>query len=35
MPYRDLREFIEKLKLEGELAEIYPEVDWRYEIARD
>lgn len=32
MPYRDLREFIEKLKLEGELAEISAEVDWRYEI---
>jgi len=32
MPYRDLREFIEKLKLEGDLAEISAEVDWRYEI---
>jgi UbiD family decarboxylase len=32
MPYKDLREFIEKLKLEGELAEVSPEVDWHYEI---
>jgi UbiD family decarboxylase len=32
MPYTDLREFIEKLKWEGELAEISAEVDWRYEI---
>jgi UbiD family decarboxylase len=32
MSYTDLREFIEKLKLEGELAEISAEVDWRYEI---
>lgn len=32
MAYRDLREFIEKLREEGELAEISTEVDWRYEI---
>lgn len=32
MIYKDLREFVEKLKLEGELAEISAEVDWRYEI---
>lgn len=32
MPFNDLREFIEKLWLEGELAEISAEVDWRYEI---
>jgi len=32
MPFKDLREFIERLRLEGELAEISTEVDWRYEI---
>lgn len=32
MPYSDLREFIGRLKLEGELSEISPEVDWRYEV---
>lgn len=31
MPFRDLREFIERLRSEGELAEIPAEVDWRYE----
>jgi 4-hydroxy-3-polyprenylbenzoate decarboxylase len=31
MPFKDLREFIEKLRLEGELAEISTEVDWQYE----
>jgi len=32
MSYSDLREFIEKLRLERDLAEICTEVDWRYEI---
>ncbi len=32
MSYSDLREFIERLRLEGELAEISTEVNWRYEI---
>jgi UbiD family decarboxylase len=32
MPYSDLREFIDRLRLENELAEISVEVDWRYEI---
>ncbi|MDP3015779.1 MAG: UbiD family decarboxylase, partial [Deltaproteobacteria bacterium] len=32
MPFRDLREFIERLRSEGELAEILAEVDWQYEI---
>lgn len=32
MPYRDLREFIGRLRSEGELVEIPAEVDWRYEI---
>jgi UbiD family decarboxylase len=32
MPYRDLREFIDRLRLEEELAEVSAEVDWRYEI---
>ena len=32
MPYRDLKEFIDRLRSGGELAEISAEVDWRYEI---
>jgi UbiD family decarboxylase len=32
MPFRDLREFIEQLRSEGELAEIPAEAGWRYEI---
>jgi 4-hydroxy-3-polyprenylbenzoate decarboxylase len=32
MPYKDLREFIQRLRSEAELAEISTEVDWRYEI---
>jgi 4-hydroxy-3-polyprenylbenzoate decarboxylase len=32
MPYQDLREFIRRLRSEGELAEISAEVDWQYEI---
>ena len=32
MPYRDLREFIDRLRSEGELAEISAEVDWQYEV---
>lgn len=32
MPYRDLREFIDSLQIEGELAEVSAEVDWRFEI---
>jgi UbiD family decarboxylase len=32
MPYKDLREFINRLRSEKELAEISAEVDWRYEI---
>jgi UbiD family decarboxylase len=32
MPYRDLREFIEKLQSEGQLCEVSAEVDWKYEI---
>ena len=32
MPYNDLREFINRLRSEKELAEISAEVDWRYEI---
>ncbi len=32
MPYRDLRDFIGRLRSEGELAEISADVDWRYEI---
>jgi len=32
MPYRDLREFIDRLRLENELAEISAEADWRIEI---
>ena len=33
MPYRDLREFIEKLWVEGELHRIKAEVDWNLELA--
>lgn len=33
MAFRDLREFLECLDREGELARISEEVDWRYEIA--
>lgn len=32
MAYKDLREFIEKLRLEKELAEVSVEVDWQQEI---
>lgn len=32
MPYSDLREFINRLRSEKELAEISAEVDWKYEI---
>lgn len=32
MPYRDLREFLKKLKKEGEVLEIEPEVDLMYEV---
>lgn len=32
MPYKDLREFIERLRPEVELTEISAEVDWRYEL---
>jgi 4-hydroxy-3-polyprenylbenzoate decarboxylase len=32
MAYKDLRDFIETLRLEGQLAEVSAEVDWRYEI---
>jgi UbiD family decarboxylase len=32
MPYADLREFIDRLRLDGELAEVSAEVDWQEEI---
>ena len=32
MPYRDLREFIDRLRLDGELAEVSAEVDWQEEV---
>jgi len=32
MPYKDLREFIDRLRVENELAEISAEVDWQYEM---
>jgi len=32
MPYRDLREFINKLEAEGELQRVKAEVDWKYEM---
>jgi phenylphosphate carboxylase alpha subunit len=32
MPYRDLREFLEKLEAEGELARVAAEVDWNLEV---
>jgi hypothetical protein len=32
MAYKDLRDFIETLRLEGQLSEVSAEVDWRYEI---
>ncbi len=32
MAYKDLREFIERLRTEGELSEISAEVDWEYEV---
>ena len=32
MPYRDIREFIDRLRLEGEVADVLGEVDWKYEI---
>ena len=32
MRYRDLREFIDRLRLDGELAEVSAEVDWQEEV---
>jgi len=32
MPYKDLREFIDRLRSEEELIEVSVEVDWKYEI---
>ena len=32
MAYRDLREFIDLLRSQGELAEVNAQVDWRYEL---
>jgi len=32
MPFKDLRDYIDLLRSQGELAEVNAEVDWRYEL---